>query len=124
MKSRTVTAEGERGTNEVLNILLPAGFMILLLVSVLTSGQYLMTTTVEEKSSRVVEVLLSAVSPMQLMTGKILGQMAVGFVILALYAGLGVRRLVTFAVLGVLDASPAVLPVHLLPDRLLHDRLA
>ena len=44
--------------------------MALLLMSVLMSGQYLLTTTVEEKSNRVVEVLLSAVSPMELMTGQ------------------------------------------------------
>jgi ABC-type Na+ efflux pump permease subunit len=101
--SRTVTAEGERTTNRELNMLLPAAFMILLLVSVLTSGQYLLTTTVEEKSNRVVEVLLSAVSAMELMTGKILGQMAVGFLVLALYAGLGMIALVSFATLGLLD---------------------
>ena len=45
-------------------------FMTLLLVSVMTSGQYLLTSTVEEKSNRVVEVLLSAVSAMELMTGQ------------------------------------------------------
>jgi len=103
IKSRTVTAEGESTTNELFNVLVPAGFMVLLLVSVLTSGQYLLTTTVEEKSNRVVEVLLSAVSPMELMVGKILGQMAVGFLILVLYAGLGVAALVSFAMLGLLD---------------------
>lgn len=101
--SRTVSAEGERKTNEVLNAVLPAGFMVLLLVSVLTSGQYLLTSTVEEKSNRVVEVLLSAVSPMELMTGKILGQMAVGLLVLALYAALGLLALVSFATLGLLD---------------------
>jgi ABC-2 type transport system permease protein len=78
-------------------------FMGLLLISALTSGQMLLTTTVEEKSSRVVEVLLSAVSPMELMTGKILGQMAVGFLVLALYAGLGLAALFSFAMLGLLD---------------------
>ena len=77
--------------------------MILLLMSVLTSGQYLLTSTVEEKSNRVVEVLLSAVSAMELMTGKILGQMAVGLLVLALYAGLGIVALVSFAMLGLLD---------------------
>jgi len=101
--SRTVTAEGERTTNSVLNMLLPMAFMILLLMSVLTSGQYLLTSTVEEKSNRVVEVLLSAVSAMELMTGKILGQMAVGLLVLALYAGLGVIALVSFATLGLID---------------------
>ena len=85
--------------------------MVLLLVSVLTSGQYLLTTTVEEKSSRVVEVLLSAVSPMQLMTGKILGQMAVGFLILTLYAGLGVACCSSPSpMLGLLDLSLLCLP--------------
>jgi ABC-2 type transport system permease protein len=102
-QSRTVTEAGERATNEVLNTLMPAAFMILLLISSLTSGQSLLTTTVEEKASRVVEVLLSAVSPMELMTGKILGQMAVGFVVLALYGGLGIVALFSFAMLGLLD---------------------
>jgi ABC-2 type transport system permease protein len=101
--SRTVTDEGERTTNTAFNMLLPAAFMILLLISSMTSGQSLLTTTVEEKSSRVVEVLLSAVSPLELMTGKILGQMGVGFVVLALYAGLGMVALFSFAMLGLLD---------------------
>jgi ABC-type Na+ efflux pump permease subunit len=105
VRSKTVTAEGEKETNEVLTMLLPGAFMLLLFASVMTSGQSLMTTTVEEKSSRVVEVLLSAVSPMQLMTGKILGQMCVGFVILAVYSGMGVIALVWFALVGMVDLS-------------------
>jgi len=101
--SRTVTAEGEETTNELLNVLLPAAFMGLLLVSVITSGQYLLTSTVEEKSTRVVELLLSAVSAKELMTGKIIGQLAVGAVMLGLYAGLGLLALMSFATIGLLD---------------------
>lgn len=104
-KSITVTEAGEQETNEVLNMLLPAGFMILLLIAVMTGGQQILTTTVEEKSSRVVEVLLSAVSPMQLMTGKIVGQLCVGLVMLVIYAGMGVIALVSFALLGLIDLS-------------------
>jgi len=102
-ESRTVTAEGERATNMAMNMLMPMGFMMLLFMSVMTSGQYLLTSTVEEKSNRVVEVLLSAVSAMELMTGKILGQMAVGLLVLSLYAGLGLLALVSFATLGLID---------------------
>jgi ABC-2 type transport system permease protein len=102
-ESRTVTQEGEQATNEVLNMMMPAAFMVLLLISCLTSGQSLLTTMVEEKSNRVVEVLLSALSPMELMTGKILGQMGVGFLVLALYTGLGMAALFSFAMLGMLD---------------------
>jgi ABC-type Na+ efflux pump permease subunit len=105
VSSKTVTAEGEGRTNEVLNQLIPMALMGLLLMSVMMSGQYLLTTTIEEKSSRVVEVLLSAVSPMELMVGKILGQFAVGLLVLALYLGLGLIALLSFASLGLLDPS-------------------
>lgn len=103
--SVSVTASGESQTNEAINIFIPMGFMLLLMVSIMTSGQYLVTSTVEEKSSRVVEVLLSAVSPLELMTGKILGEMAVGVAILLLYAGLGIATMFSFAVAGLLEWS-------------------
>jgi ABC-type Na+ efflux pump permease subunit len=101
----TVTAEGEGRTSEVLNQLIPMALMGLLLMSVLMSGQYLLTTTIEEKSNRVVEVLLSALSPMELMVGKILGQFAVGLLVLALYMGLGLIALLSFASLGLIDPA-------------------
>jgi ABC-type Na+ efflux pump permease subunit len=97
-----VTASGERSSTEGLTMLLPLAFMILMVLSVMIGGQYLLTTTIEEKSSRVVEVLLSAVSPMQLMTGKILGQMLVGMTLLTIYSGLGVGALIAFNLLDLL----------------------
>jgi len=103
VRSRTVTASGENATNRVLNQLMPFALMTLLLMSIMTSGTYLLTTTVEEKTNRVVEVLLSAVSPMELMAGKILGQLVVGLLVLVLYLGLGVVALISFASLGLLD---------------------
>ena len=101
--SRTVTKKGESRTNEVANVLVPGGFMILLLLSVMTGGQYLLMSTIEEKSNRVMEVLVAAVSPFELMTGKILGQMAVGLLVLFIYAVLGISALAVFAALGALD---------------------
>jgi ABC-2 type transport system permease protein len=92
------TGAGEQQSIGELAYIIPAAFMILLMISVFTAGQYLLTTTIEEKSSRVMEVLLSAVSPMELMTGKILGQMCVGLLILTVYSGLGVGSLIVFSV--------------------------
>jgi ABC-2 type transport system permease protein len=103
--SVTVTKEGDRQTNKVFNMLLAGGFMFLLMTSVMVGGQNLLTTTVEEKSNRVIEILLSAVSPMQLMTGKILGHLAVGLVVLLLYGGMGIVALVSFSLMGLLDAT-------------------
>lgn len=93
----TMTKTGERKSMGELQMLIPVGFMLLMMVSVMTTGQYLLTTVVEEKSSRVMEVLLSAVSPMQLMTGKIIGHMSVGVLIIAIYGGAGVAGLIIFA---------------------------
>ena len=106
--AKAVTKEGERTTNDAAKMLIPGAFMFLLWISVFTSGQYLLTSTIEEKSSRVMEVLLSAVSPLQLMSGKILGQMCVGMVILIAYAGVGIGGLVFASMMHLLD------PINLL----------
>lgn len=95
-EAKTLTADGEKKSLGELAMLVPMGFMLLLMMSVLTSGSNLLTTTVEEKGNRVMEVLLSAVSPMQLMTGKILGQMGVGMLILVAYSGLGIGSVAFF----------------------------
>ena len=102
-QTKEVTEEGERDSIEGLNMLLPGGFMILMMMAVMIGGQYLLTTTVEEKSSRVVEVLLSAVSPMQLMTGKILGQLMVGALIMLVYGSVGIVGLLMATLADVLE---------------------
>jgi ABC-2 type transport system permease protein len=93
----------ERPTSVGFNRVVPFVFVGLLVFGVMIGAQTLMTSTVEEKSSRVIEVLLSAVSPLELMAGKILGQMAVSLLVLALYIGIGVLMLSSFAMLGLLD---------------------
>jgi ABC-type Na+ efflux pump permease subunit len=98
-----VTATGERATARGFTQMLPAAFMFLMLVGVMMGGQGLLMSTVEEKSSRVVEVLLSAVSPFELMAGKLIGQMGVSLVGLSLYLALGAVSLLSFALLGLLD---------------------
>ncbi len=97
-----VTDKGERASTEGVTVFLPLGFMILMVMSVMIGGQYLLTTTIEEKSSRVVEVLLSAVSPMQLMTGKIVGQMMVGMTMLLIYSGVGIGALIAFKLMDLI----------------------
>lgn len=92
-----VTKEGEKATNKAAAFLVPAGFMFLLWISVFPAAQYLMTSTIEEKGNRVMEVLLSAASPMELMLGKIVGKGAVGVLMLVLYGGAGISGLMFFA---------------------------
>lgn len=98
-----ITSSGEKTGSELRQLFVPLGFMMLLWISTLTGGQFLLTSTIEEKSNRVMEVLLSAVSPMQLMTGKILGQMAASMCILLLYSGTGISALIFFAQQDLID---------------------
>ncbi len=46
---------------------------VLLFISIITYGQWVLTGVVEEKQSRVIEVILGAVQPRQLLAGKVLG---------------------------------------------------
>jgi ABC-2 type transport system permease protein len=98
-----VGANGEQQTARGLTRLLPFVMGILLFMGVMIGGQTLMTSTVEEKSSHVVEVLLAAVSPLELMAGKLIGQLGVGLVIMGVYIGLGMLLLFQFAMFGLLD---------------------
>ena len=96
-KSKEITEDGERNESSgISNFIIPFVSLMLLLMASMTGGQYLLTTTVEEKSNRVVEVLLSAVSPLELMTGKIIGQMGVGLSLLTIYNGVGIAALIIF----------------------------
>ncbi|MBY0111670.1 MAG: ABC transporter permease [Phycisphaerales bacterium] len=96
-EEKAVTATGDSKINEAAKLLVPGAFMFLLWISTFSAGQYLLMSTIEEKSSRVMEVILSAVSPLHLMLGKIIGKGAVGLLILSLFSGAGVAALIFFA---------------------------
>ncbi len=66
-KDESIKEEGFGG------LVLSYVFAFLLYISLLVSGQMLLQSVIEEKSSRIVEVILSSVSPREMMTGKIVG---------------------------------------------------
>ncbi len=70
-------------------MLTPFVFMFLIYMGTFGISMGLLTSLLEEKSTRVVEVLLAAVSPMQLMSGKILGMSAVGLLTLGVWCAVG-----------------------------------
>jgi ABC-2 type transport system permease protein len=63
--------------------------LLMIIFMVLTSGQLLVRSMVEEKSNRVIEVLLSSCTSRELMTGKILGLSGLGILQMLVYAGIG-----------------------------------
>ena len=58
---------------------------ILYIIVVMTSGGYLMQAVVEEKENRTMEIVITSVTPGQLMTGKIIGNIAIGLTQLVIW---------------------------------------
>lgn len=80
---RKAAGEEDVGMAEKARQWAPIGFVYLMFVAMMTVAQMLLSSTVEEKASRIFEVLLSSVTPGELMLGKLMGVAAVGFVMLA-----------------------------------------
>lgn len=64
-------------------------FVFFLYMTILVQGLTALRGILEEKSSRIIEVLLSSVTPMQLMMGKIIGFFLVGITQVGFYAVVG-----------------------------------
>jgi ABC-2 type transport system permease protein len=73
-------------------------FMMMLFFLVMTSGQLLVRSILEEKSNRVVEVLLSSCSAKDLMTGKIIGLSALGLTQMSFWVVIGLAVSAKFTV--------------------------
>lgn len=73
LETLKVSAEGARAERGEAGFLLAYGIFFLLYLVLLIWGQQVLQGVLEEKSSRVVEVIISAARPFDLMLGKLLG---------------------------------------------------
>jgi ABC-2 type transport system permease protein len=80
LELRTVrlTEEGEKEDRGVVGMLFAIALLMILYTSILMWGQVVMTSIIEEKGSRVIEVVASGVTPTSLLVGKLLGVGAAG----------------------------------------------
>jgi ABC-2 type transport system permease protein len=100
--------QGDQGAAYILAL----AMVILTFMAVITYGVWVATSVAEEKSSRVMELLVTAATPRQLLAGKVLGTGAAGLtqylvVVVAAIAGLLLQGVVAKRLLG--DASSASL---------------
>lgn len=77
-----------------LNIMVPYFLGMLLIMTIFVSSGYLLRGVAEEKTSRVIEILLSSVTAQELLAGKVLGLGALGLtqVVIWLVSALGLSR--------------------------------
>jgi ABC-2 type transport system permease protein len=83
-----VSADKSRQTSQdqIINLILPFIAGILFIIAISTSSGYLLQAVVEEKENRTMEIMVTSVSPNQLMTGKTIADMAVGITQLVVWA--------------------------------------
>jgi ABC-2 type transport system permease protein len=81
--------------DEIARMIVPFFFLFLMFMTVMTAAQQLLNAIIEEKMSKISEVLLGSVTPFQLLMGKLLGVVAVALLLTAVYFSGGVYALVS-----------------------------
>ena len=71
--------------DEILTLLLPSSMMTLMFLAVMSTSPQLLNSTIEEKMSRISEVLIGSVTPFELMMGKLLGSATVSLLLAGVY---------------------------------------
>ena len=100
MKTVKWSKEGdEQASSTYVAIIVGGIFTLLIYIFVITYGGMVMQSVMEEKTNRIMELLVSSVKPFQLMMGKIIGVMLVGIAQMALW-GVILSIIMTVASVG------------------------
>jgi len=87
----TIDIPGEEGKKDFLTVFFSSFiFILLLMMMVIYSGQMLVRSLIEEKSNRLIEVLVSSCTPDELLAGKILGLSSLGLTQIIIWALIGI----------------------------------
>lgn len=71
------------------SMVLPGVFLLLMYMSVMSSAPQLLNSVIEEKMSRISEVLVASVTPFELMMGKLIGSASVSVLLALIYVAGG-----------------------------------
>ncbi len=123
MRTAKVTDGKLTGESGAASFLLAYVMGFLLYIAVILFGQQTMLSVIEEKNSRIMEILASSLRPFQMLMGKVLGVGAVGILQMTIWGGsiylLGQNRAVIGRVLGVGADAMAEMPLPTIPTDLL-----
>lgn len=80
LRQYTLNKEGKIQKKSFADMVIPFAFAFILMITIFTSSGYLLQGIVEEKENRIIEILLSSVTPRELLAGKIIGLGSAGLV--------------------------------------------
>jgi ABC-2 type transport system permease protein len=93
--------EALKGLNEI-KIIIGGAFGYLIMMFIILYGNMVMRSVIEEKTSRIIEVIISSVKPFQLMMGKIIGTSLAGILQFLIWAVLGLTAMfIVSSMLGI-----------------------
>jgi ABC-2 type transport system permease protein len=101
--------KGKEGASGIAVFLVSFTMVMLLYVNVLVYGFAVMRSIIEEKSSRILEVLLSSVTAKQLLAGKIIGVGAVGLTQVTIWLAIAGA----FSIVGLSSTGSMLANVHI-----------
>ncbi|WP_041632995.1 ABC transporter permease [Maribacter sp. HTCC2170] len=105
----TATFDGQqnlKGINEI-KAIIGGGFGYLIMMFIIIYGGFVMRSVIEEKTSRIIEVIISSVKPFQLMMGKIIGTSLAGITQFAIW--IVSATLLLMVAFSIFDIDPSAL---------------
>lgn len=112
--AKTSGEQGVKGLNEA-KIAIGGAFGYLIMMFIIIYGNMVMRSVIEEKTNRIVEIIISSVKPFQLMIGKIIGTSLAGILQFSIWVIIGLSLLfLASAFLGVDVGASANVPSELL----------
>jgi ABC-2 type transport system permease protein len=98
-------------SREVSANVLSTGLIVLIFMAIITYGQWVAMSVAEEKGSRVMELMLNATTPLQMLAGKVIGNgaaglMQYGIILAAVVGGLIAQGPIHQAVVGTPTGAP------------------
>ena len=86
---RSIEATGDEVARDIMTVMFTAiAFTMMLYMTILLYGQSIGTSVLREKSGKTVEIMLSSVSPRELLVGKILGKAGASLLQYAIWIGM------------------------------------
>jgi ABC-2 type transport system permease protein len=109
MPTARIDERGKGGSGQAA-VFLGVGIGILLLMSIVFHGQAVLRSVLEEKTTRVAEVVISSVKPETLLAGKVAGAGAVGLTQQVLWIGITAYLMTNFAPIVLRNAGGGLAP--------------
>lgn len=104
-----------KGINEI-KIVIGGAFGYLIMMFIVIYGNMVMRSVIEEKTNRIIEIIISSVKPFQLMMGKIIGTSLAGILQFLIWTIVGLTLIFSFSIFFGINATPT----SNIPPEMLH----